>query len=114
MGLLVSLVPPSSVLPKILQGRIQNHRRHHLLRAAFVVILAFLPVFILHQMPHRNFYQSHQNHRSWPLPFPPTSAYVFNWVLNWDMINNWFGDGWFGFILLLLIAAIVSWVLTKK
>ncbi len=43
-----------------------------------------------------------------------SSSYVFNWVVNWGMVRDWLGDGWFGFILLLVIAAIVSWVLTKK
>lgn len=43
-----------------------------------------------------------------------SSAYVWNWVLNWDMISGWFDEGWFGFILLLVIAGVVSFVLTKK
>ncbi|MBT6689971.1 hypothetical protein HN903_04640 [archaeon] len=43
-----------------------------------------------------------------------SSAYVFNWVLNWEMIQGWFDEGWFGMILLLVIAGVVSFVLTKK
>ena len=43
-----------------------------------------------------------------------SSAYVFNWVVNWGMLKDWFDSGWFGMILLLVIAGIVSFVLTKK
>ena len=43
-----------------------------------------------------------------------SSAYVFNWVVNWGMLRNWFDSGWFGMILLLVIAGVVSFVLTKK
>jgi len=38
-----------------------------------------------------------------------SSAYVFNWVINWEMFGGWASDGWFGMILLLIIAAVVSW-----
>ncbi len=38
-----------------------------------------------------------------------SSAYVFNWVLNWGMVRSWFDTEWFGMILLLVIAGIVSW-----
>jgi hypothetical protein len=43
-----------------------------------------------------------------------SSAYVFNWVLNWEMISGWFDESWFGMMLLLVIAGVVSFVLTKK
>lgn len=46
--------------------------------------------------------------------FVISSAYVFNWVLNWDLISSWFDEGWFGMILLFVIAGVVSFVLTKK
>ena len=43
-----------------------------------------------------------------------SSAYTFNWAVNWDKIYSWLFTDWFGFILLLIIAAIVSWVIAKK
>lgn len=43
-----------------------------------------------------------------------SSAYVFNWAVNWAMVWNWFHTDWFGFTLLVVIAIIVSWVLAKK
>lgn len=38
-----------------------------------------------------------------------SSAYLFNWVASWAVISSWFSSEWFGMILLLVIAAIVSW-----
>jgi len=38
-----------------------------------------------------------------------SSSYIFNWVVNWDLIVSWFDTEWFGMILLLAIAGIVSW-----
>ena len=46
--------------------------------------------------------------------FITSAAYVFNWVTSWGMIQSWFDTEWFGMILLLVIAGIVSFVLTKK
>lgn len=43
-----------------------------------------------------------------------SSAYIFNWVVNWELISRWTSEGWFGMILLLGIAGVVSFVLTKK
>jgi hypothetical protein len=37
-----------------------------------------------------------------------SSAYIFNWVVNWELIQSWFSTDWFGMILLLIIAAVVS------
>jgi len=45
--------------------------------------------------------------------FVISSAYVFNWAVNWGMVQDWFSSGWFGMILLLVIAAIVSWKIKK-
>lgn len=42
------------------------------------------------------------------------SSFVFNWALNWDVVSNWFYTDWFGFALLIILGAVVSWVLTKK
>jgi hypothetical protein len=41
--------------------------------------------------------------------FVITSAYVFNWAVNWSMLGDWANSDWFGMILLLIIAAIVAW-----
>ncbi len=46
--------------------------------------------------------------------FIVSSAYVWNWALNWSMIQGWVDSSWFGMVLLLIIAGIVSFVLTKK
>ena len=46
--------------------------------------------------------------------FVISSAFTFNWAVNWDKVQNWFNTDWFGFVLLLIIAAVVSWVLAKK
>jgi len=46
--------------------------------------------------------------------FIVSSAYVFNWALNWGMIQDWFHTEWFGMILLIIIAIIVSVVLAKS
>ena len=42
------------------------------------------------------------------------SAYSFNWAVNWSVVNDWLYTDWFGLILLLTIAGVVSAVLTKK
>ena len=41
--------------------------------------------------------------------FVISSAYVFNWVIDWGLVQDWFSSDWFGMVLLLIIAAIVSW-----
>lgn len=46
--------------------------------------------------------------------FVISSAYVFNWVVDWGSVNNWISSDWFGMVLLLVIAGVVSFVLTKK
>jgi len=46
--------------------------------------------------------------------FIVTSSFVFNWAVNWSLVYDWFFTDWFGFVLLIVIAAVVSWVLTKK
>jgi len=48
------------------------------------------------------------------LVFLFSSSYVFNWALNWDLVQSWFDESWFGMVALLIVAGIVSWVLTKK
>ncbi len=41
--------------------------------------------------------------------FVISSAYVFNWAVNWGVVESWFSTDWFGMVLLLVIAAIVAW-----
>lgn len=43
-----------------------------------------------------------------------SSSFVFNWAVNWEMVNDWFYTDWFGFILLILLGVVVSWVLAKS
>lgn len=43
-----------------------------------------------------------------------SAAKVFNWVFNWDKIQDWFYTDWFGMILLFVVAGVVAWVLSKK
>jgi hypothetical protein len=38
-----------------------------------------------------------------------SSSYVFNWAVNWDMIGSWLRGDVAGVVLLLIIAAVVSW-----
>jgi len=46
--------------------------------------------------------------------FAISSAYTFNFVINWDLLKDWIDTDWFGFVLLIVIAGVVSAVLTKK
>ncbi len=43
-----------------------------------------------------------------------SSAHVFNWAVNTSMLKDWADSKWFGFVLLVLVAAGVSAVLAKK
>jgi hypothetical protein len=43
-----------------------------------------------------------------------SSAYIFNWAVNWGTLRSWFNTEWFGMILLLIIAGIASFVITRK
>lgn len=45
--------------------------------------------------------------------FITSSAYVFNWAVNWSMIQGWLDTNWFGMLLLLAVAALVSWKIKK-
>jgi len=42
-----------------------------------------------------------------------TSAHVFHYVINWELIRGWLSSDWFGFVLLLIIAGVVSWTIAK-
>lgn len=48
------------------------------------------------------------------IAFVVSAARIFNWVLEWDKIQAWFSTDWFGMILLLAVAGVVAWVLSKK
>ncbi len=41
--------------------------------------------------------------------FVISAAYVFNYAVNWGEVQDWFRSDWFGMILLLVIAGVVSW-----
>jgi hypothetical protein len=46
--------------------------------------------------------------------FIVSSAYVFNWAISWGYVQGWFDTEWFGMILLLVIAAVVSFTIVPK
>lgn len=46
--------------------------------------------------------------------FIVSSSYTFNWAINLDLFESWFNNEWFGMILLIVLAAVISFVLTKK
>lgn len=79
-----------------------------------IVILAFIPGIDIGKFFGAN------NWFAWVLLggmllfFIFSSAYVWHWVLNWELIESWFDEDWFGMVLLLVIAGVVSFVLTKK
>ena len=43
-----------------------------------------------------------------------SSAYVFNWAINWSKVWDWMQTDWFGMILLLVIAIVVSFIIKGK
>ncbi len=79
-----------------------------------ILILAFIPGIDIGAFFGKN------NWFAWVLIglivvfFVASSAYVFNWIVDWGVVQSWFNTGWFGMILLLIIAGIVSYVLAKK
>lgn len=88
-----------------------------------VVIALFFLIVIVSFVPGLDagkFFAGKNNWFAWVLLgllvafFVISSAYVFNWVLNWGMIRSWFDTDWFGMVLLLIIAAVVSFTITKK
>ena len=87
-----------------------------------LVIAVFFLIVLLGVLPGKEPFEflGEGNWFSWAILgvvvafFIISSAYVFNWVINWDMFGGWASGGWFGMILLLVIAAIVSYVITRK
>ena len=43
-----------------------------------------------------------------------SASYTFNWALTWANLAEWTKTDWFGMLLLVGIALVVSFVLTKK
>lgn len=79
----------------------------------FVTLIAFLPW----KEPFK--FMTSGNWFSWALLgiisafFVVSAAYIFNWVIDWGAFQSWFNSDWFGMILLLLIAGVVSWKIGK-
>lgn len=46
--------------------------------------------------------------------FAVSASYTFNWAINFELIQSWFDKDWFGMVILVVVAGIVSFVLTKK
>ena len=42
-----------------------------------------------------------------------SSAYVFQWTINWGTVGSETSKDWFGMVLLLAVGGIVSWIITK-
>ena len=42
------------------------------------------------------------------------SIYVFNWAVSWNYIDNFLGNDWIGFVILLVVALIVGIALIRK
>jgi len=87
-----------------------------------VVIIVFFLIAILGFLPGKEplGFLTKGNWISWVLlaviigVFIISAVYVFNFAINWKLISEWLGTEWFGMILLLIIALIVSFVITKK
>jgi hypothetical protein len=43
-----------------------------------------------------------------------SSAYAFSWAVNWGVVKDWFTGDVFGVVLLFVMAALVSFVITRK
>ncbi|MFZ5955565.1 MAG: hypothetical protein ACOYT4_03995 [Nanoarchaeota archaeon] len=43
-----------------------------------------------------------------------SSAHIFKWTIDWVQIQSWMSTDWWGLVLVLIIAGIVSWRITKK
>jgi len=46
--------------------------------------------------------------------FLVASSFIFNWTINWDVLSEGVHTDWFGFVILIAVAALASWVITKK
>lgn len=89
--------------------------------AVFAIIIFFLMAligFIPGEEPFK--FLKSGNWASWVVLviavvfFIISSAYIFNWAVNWGLVQDWFDSEWFGMVLLLIIAGIASFVITRK
>ena len=86
-----------------------------------LIILVFFLVVLLGFLPGKDpfAFLGKGNWFSWVIfgvviaLFLISASYVFNVVINWDTVRMWLNTEWFGMILLLLIAAVVSLKITK-
>lgn len=46
--------------------------------------------------------------------FLVASGYIFSWAINWEILRNLASKEWFGFLILIIIAAITASTISKK
>lgn len=82
------------------------------------IVMVFFLIVLLGFLPGKTPFEflSKGNWFSWAVLFGGlvgffiiSSSHVFNWVVNWGIVRDWFGSDWFGMVLLLIIAGVVSW-----
>ena len=81
------------------------------------IVIVFFLITLLGFLPGKTPFEflSKDNWFSWVVFgvlvvfFIISSSYIFNWVVNWGMVRDWFNSEWFGMVLLLLIAGVVAW-----
>jgi hypothetical protein len=86
-----------------------------------LIVLVFFLVALLGFLPGKTplAFLGAKNWFSWVIfgvviaLFIISASYIFNLVVNWDTVWSWMNTEWFGMILLLLIAAVVSVKITK-
>jgi len=87
-----------------------------------LIIMVFFVLAIFAFMPWKEPFEfmSKSSWFSWVLLaliiafFIISSAYTFHWAVNWGRVQSWFNTDWFGMILLLIVAGIVSWTIKGK
>lgn len=85
-----------------------------------IIIIVFLAFVLLAFFPSGLDFMKNAKWFPWVLLlliivfFITSSAFVFNWAINWANVSAWFGSDWWSMILLLIIAGVVSFVLAKK
>jgi hypothetical protein len=43
-----------------------------------------------------------------------SSTFTLGWAIEWGSLAGWMNTSWFGMVLLIVIAIVAAWVLTKK
>lgn len=85
-----------------------------------LVMVVFLMMVLLAFVPVKDPFSFLGKWFSWALfgiliiLFVVSSAYVFNWAVNWSAIWARTGSDWLGFILLVVAAGVVSFVIKGK